>query len=134
MDCAFRGCRFVDCRLSGINWTVTQSLENPQFTECVLDDANFSEMSLVGAEWINCRARTVDFSQCDLERASFRGSQLRGAMFASARLHSTNFEGAVDVELDPETVRLSKTRLEVDAVVRLVAQLGVEVVGMSDES
>ena len=128
-DCSVRGVTFFDSKLLGINWTVLQSLSASRWERCILDGVCFQALELPKSEWIECSAREVDFSECKLKNAKFHGTQLDGANFNGADLSQTDFTRATGLALQPGHVRLSKTVIEMDALLRMAAELGLKVVG-----
>lgn len=131
VDCTVRGVSFKGCKLLGINWTLLRALEASSWEDCLLDDCCFQALPLRGTNFQQCRARMVDFSDCNLCGATFSATNLRGANFIGADLRNAQFDRAVDVDIDASTVKLHKTRLEIDAVVRLAHRMGIEVVNMT---
>lgn len=146
--CQFSSCRFVDCeltgasvpgstfnsvhfertRMMGLNFTeLHQVMLTMGFAGCVLDYSVFAGMKLARTRFVDCRMREVDFSSTQLEQAVFAGSDLRAASFNHANLVRTDFRTAIDLCFDPKLVTLSRTRIELDALVAIGAQLGLDV-------
>jgi fluoroquinolone resistance protein len=128
-DCSVRGTTFDDSKLLGVNWTVLRSLASSRWERCILDGGCFQALELEQAAWIDCSAREADFSECKLKKAKFHGTELDGANFNAADLTQTDFTRATGLSLQPGHVRLSKTLIEMDALLRLAAELGLRVVG-----
>jgi fluoroquinolone resistance protein len=128
-DCTLRGTTFIDCKLLGINWTILRSVQTTSWDRCLMDGACFQALALEGAEWTECRLRQADFSEANLRRARFHGSGLEGANFTAAQLEEADFSGASDLSLDPHHVRLKQTTVEMDAVLRMAALLGLRIAG-----
>jgi fluoroquinolone resistance protein len=128
-DCTLRGASFHDCKFLGINWTILRALEAPSWERCLLDGSCFQALELRAAEWIESRLHEVDFSDSDLRQAKFHGSQLDGSHFNGAQLEQADFSGATGLSLDPRTVRLGETRVEMDAILRMAGTLGLKLAG-----
>jgi fluoroquinolone resistance protein len=128
-DCTLRGVTFHDSKLRGINWTVLQSLATTRFERCILDDGCFQALELEAGEWLECSARDVDFGDAKLKKARFHGTKLDGASFAGADLERADFTRATGLSLHPRHVRLKQTVVEMDALLRLAAELGLKVAG-----
>jgi uncharacterized protein YjbI with pentapeptide repeats len=128
-DSMLRGVTFHDSKLLGINWTILQSLSATSWERSNLDGGCFQSLALEQSEWLECSAREVDFSECRLKKARFIGSQLDGANFNGADLSFADFTRATGVSLHPQHLRLKGTLIEMDALLRLAADLGLKVVG-----
>ena len=128
-DCTLRGVTFHDSKLLGINWTILQSLSATCWERSILDGGSFQALALEQTEWLECSAREVDFSDCKLKKAKFLGTQLEGASFNGADLSLADFTRATGLSLHPEHVRLKGTVIEMDALLRLAADLGLKVAG-----
>lgn len=148
VGCQLSNCRFVDCeltavklggstfnevqfdrcRMMGINFAdLARVILGVGFRECLMDYACFTEMQLARTEFIDCRLRDADFSGAQLERAVFGGSDLSQANFNHAALLRADFRGAEHLSFDPTLVRLGRTRIDLDALVAIGAQLGLDV-------
>jgi fluoroquinolone resistance protein len=128
-DSTVRGCAFHDSKLLGINFTILQSLSSTQWQRTNLDGACFQALELEQAEWIECSAREADFSECKLKKAKFHGSRLDGANFNGADLTQADFTGVAGLAILPQHVRLKATVIELDALLRMARDLGLEVAG-----
>ncbi|HEY4214592.1 MAG TPA: pentapeptide repeat-containing protein [Steroidobacteraceae bacterium] len=70
---AFRGVKFTDCKLVGINWTrahwqrirMSAQLE---FERCILNDSSFAGLHLPQIKMVECRIFDADFSGTDASR------------------------------------------------------------------
>lgn len=127
----FNEVRFERCRMMGINFTdLARVILDVGFRECLMDYACFAGMQLSRTEFIDCRLRDADFSNAQLERTVFGGSDLAKANFNHAALLRADLRGAENLSFDPTLVRLGRTRIDLDALVAIGAQLGLDV-GMS---
>jgi uncharacterized protein YjbI with pentapeptide repeats len=128
-DSTLRGCTFYDSKLLGINFTILRSLSSTRWQRTNLDGACFQALELEQGEWIECSAREADFSECKLSKARFDGSQLDGANFNGADLTQADFTRATGLSILPQHVRLKATVIELDALLRMAADLGLVVAG-----
>lgn len=127
----FNEVRFERCRMMGINFAdLARVILDVGFRECLMDYACFAGLQLARTEFIDCRLRDADFSNAQLERTVFGGSDLAGANFNHAALLRADLRGAKNLSFDPTLVRLGRTRVDLDALVAIGAQLGLDV-GMS---
>jgi fluoroquinolone resistance protein len=128
-DCTLRGVSFHDCRLVGINWTILRGLQSCTWQRSLLDDGCFQALELAGMEWLECQLKQVDFSDCDLRRAKFHDSRLEGATVNGARLAQADFTGVGDLSIHPQYVKLDKTIVEMEVVLRMASALGLKIAG-----
>jgi fluoroquinolone resistance protein len=128
-DSTLRGCAFHDSKLLGINFTILRSLSSCRWQRTNLDGASYQALELEQAEWIECSAREADFSECRLKGAKFQGCRLDGTNFNGADLTQADFTGATGLALLPQHVRLKGTVIELDALLRMARDLGLEVAG-----
>jgi uncharacterized protein YjbI with pentapeptide repeats len=128
-DCTLRGVTFYDSKLLGINWTVLRSLTATLWERSNLDGGSFQALELEHGEWLECSAREVDFSDCKLKKARFSGCQLDGTNFNGADLTQADFSRSSGLGLQPQHVRLKGTVIEMDALLRMAAELGLKVAG-----
>lgn len=141
-DCDFVDCDFVTCkwpesglrevrfeggRLMGIDWTGVRPFGlDLRFTGCRMDHSVFYALPLAGARFERCRLREVDFSHADLTRAVFADSDLGGASLRHANLTGADLSAARGAQVEPETCTLKNTRVAVDAVLPVLAALGLD--------
>ena len=129
---SFRGVRFVECRLLGVDWSAAATALGFRvaFEGCVLDGSSFVELSPEALEMSGCRARDVNFAGADLTGARFPGTHLEGARFQGTNLTGADFSGARDVLFDPAENRLDGTRLSLESAVDVLGVTGIAVDGM----
>lgn len=129
---SFRGVRFVECRLLGVDWTEAATALGLEivFERCVLDGSSFVGLRPERLKMVDCRAREVNFAGADLTGASFPGTSLAGARFQGTTLTRADLSGALDVLFDPAENRLDQTRLSLEAAVGVLGVAGIVVEGM----
>lgn len=128
---AFRGVRFEECKVTGLDWSRAQDLTfEVSFTDCVLDFSSFVGIRLKGLRIDGGRAHNVVFADCDLRDAKLRHVDLAGAQFTGNDLRGTDLSTSANVTLEPRTNRLHQTKLPVDAALKHLKQMGIVVPGM----
>jgi len=131
---SFRGVRFVDCRVQGVDWTDAATALGIELTfeRCILDGSSFMGMELEGLEIVECRAREVSFAGAVLRGARFPGTDLEGARFQGTDLRDVDFSDAANVVFDPTENRLGGTRLSPEGAVAVLGVSGILVDGPAD--
>lgn len=128
-DSAFRGVRFIDSRLTGVDWTQAETTLglDVAFERSILDGSSFMELEVRGLRAIQCRAEGVNFVGASLGEADFSGTDLSDCQFSGADLRGVDFGRASNVSFDPRECRLKDTRVSLEAAVGLLGRLGVVV-------
>ncbi|MCP4869106.1 MAG: pentapeptide repeat-containing protein [Proteobacteria bacterium] len=128
---AFRGVKFDECKLTGLDWSRAQDLTfEVSFHDCVLDFSSFQGVRLRKLRIEGGRAHNVIFADSDLRAARLGYVDLAGAQFTGNDLRGTDLSTSVNVVLEPRTNRLHKTKLPVDAALKHLKQMGIIVPGM----
>lgn len=129
---SFRGVRFVECRLLGVDWSPAATALGFQvrFERCVLDGSSFVKLAPEELEMVECRGRDLNFGGADLTGARFPESTLEGARFQGTDLTRADFSGATGVLFDPAENCLHQTRLSLEAAVGILDVAGIVVDGM----
>lgn len=129
---SFRGVRFVECRLLGVDWSAAATALGFRVTldGCALDGSSFVGLHAEELEMKDCRARDVNFAGADLTGARFPGTALDGARFQETDLTRADFSGATGVLFDPAANRLEETRLSLESAVAVLGVAGIVVDGM----
>lgn len=125
---AFRGVRFVDCKLTGIDWSRAHDLTfEVSFADCVLDFSAFVGMKLKGLKATGGKAHNVVFADSDLRDITFERIDLAGTSLTGNDLRGADLSTCTNVELEPNTNRLHKTGLPLDAALKHLRALGIVV-------
>lgn len=129
---SFRGVRFVECRLLGVDWSAAATALGfrVRFEGCVLDGSSFVGLAPEDLEMRECRGRDLNFAGADLTGARFPGTTLEGARFQETNLTGADFSGATNVLFDPAANRLDQTRVSLESAVGILGVAGIVVDGM----
>lgn len=129
-DSALRGARFVECKLTGIDWSHAHPLTfEVSFEDCVLDLCSFVGLRLRKLRIEGGRAHDVGFADSDLRDAVFEHVDLAGASFERNDLRGADLSTCANLVLRPDANRLRDTRLPLDAALAHLAELGIVVPG-----
>ncbi|TNE47919.1 MAG: pentapeptide repeat-containing protein [Deltaproteobacteria bacterium] len=131
-DTTFREVTFQRTKLMGVDWTLVRPLTfEVSFEDCVLSYGSFVEVRLKGTSFLHCVAKEADFTEAILEKAKFRGTTLTGATFENTVLTQADLSEAKDYTIDPRRNKLDQTQFSLEAVLRVAAQLGIQVPEMT---
>jgi fluoroquinolone resistance protein len=123
---SFRGVRFLDCKLTGIDWSRAHDLTfDVTFIGCVLDFSSFVGMRLADLKSAGGKGHDVVFADCNLRGASLADMDLAGTTFTGNDMRGTDLSTCANVVLEPNTNRLHATKLPLDASLRYLKQLGI---------
>jgi fluoroquinolone resistance protein len=121
----FRDTHFNLCKLMGLNWSETQTLTSPTFTESVLDYAIFQSLTLVEVSFKNCSMKEVDFYQANLSKANFTDAVLTQTTFNKANLTQADFRGSQDYFIDPRETNIKKAKFSMPEALALLQALEI---------
>lgn len=124
---ALHGVEFINCRLTGIDWTGVAANPAVTFDGCNLQYASFVKINLTGAAFRRCRAIEVNFIEARLQRADFDGSDLSGASFDGCDLQEADFSRATGFFADPAKNRIKKARINAATAGLLAESLGFRI-------
>ncbi len=145
--CAFTGCRFTgcdlslmqprhttfqdtyftDCKLVGVDWTLTRGRAEVKFplgvgfTRCILDYAAFFGLSLAGVTFADCTARETDFREANLTGAKLCGMDCTGALFHHTNLTRADLTDAHDYTIDPTANTITRAIFSLPDALALLA-------------
>lgn len=145
--CAFAGCRFTgcdlsliqprnttfqdthftDCKLVGVDWTLTRGRAEVKFplgvgfTRCILDYAMFFGLSLAGVTLTDCTARETDFREANLTGAILRGTDFVGSLFHHTNLARADLTGAHEYTIDPAANTVTRAIFSLPDALALLA-------------
>jgi len=106
---SFRGVRFIDTKLSGIQWADASIPLDVNFNRCLMNYSGFIKVDLRNTEMIECQLKEADFSEANLTKANCLGSDFSGARFSNTNLTRTNFTNATNYAIHPQGNKLCKT-------------------------
>lgn len=106
---SFRGVRFVDTKLSGIQWADASIPLDVHFNRCLMNYSGFIKVDLRNTEIVECQLKEADFSEANLTKANCSCSDFSGARFSNTNLTRTNFTNATNYSIHPHGNKLFKT-------------------------
>jgi fluoroquinolone resistance protein len=121
----FRGPKFVDSKLMGVNWTQASTFLGPAFKDCLLDYSLFQSMNLKSVIFKDCKMSEVDFYEAQCMKASFCGSSLYGSTFNGANLSEADFRGATEYSINVKETTVGKAKFSMPEAVSLLSALNI---------
>jgi len=92
-DVVIRNAYFERCRMTGATLAGAK-LNEVQFVDCVLDDANFRMLEGVFVRFVDCSMVMIDLYGAKLDRSAVVRSNLRGADFTNAFCKDVDLRGS----------------------------------------
>ncbi len=130
LDCSFREVFFVDCRLSGVDWTRLRREPGlpPEidFERCSLDYGDFSRLDLRDRSLVECSLREAVLNRTLLQGANCCGSDFHRTNFVACDLRGADFRTARNYIIDPTSNRLAGAKFSLPGVFGLLSGFGIE--------
>jgi fluoroquinolone resistance protein len=123
---AFQDVAFVDCKVTGVDWTSAARFSGVSFERCVLDQCAFVGMDLRKLPLRGCRLREVVFAEADLSEADLRGADLQDAQFVRTKLGKADLRGARGYSIDARTNEVRGMKASLPDAAGLLLALGID--------
>lgn len=124
----FRNVLFNDCKITDVDFSgCNRSLFSVEFTDCILDHANFNGARVAFTKFTDCSLQSVDFREADLSGALFENCDLIHARFGNSILEATDFRSAYHFEIDPNLNRIRNALFSDRNVQGLLCGFGVDI-------
>jgi uncharacterized protein YjbI with pentapeptide repeats len=117
----FKRCVFSSCRAVGFALANAVAAENLRFEDCNLRSASLVGLDLRRLKLTNCIADDADFTQSNLTDANFQGTSLAEARFFKNDLSRADFRSAKSYAFDPATCKLAGAKFSFPEVLGLLA-------------
>lgn len=132
-NCVFNNVGFIDCKVSGINWTEAAwpriKLTSPiHFEKCDLSHATFFGLYLSGINIVECRAHNVDFREANLTEANLSHTDFTDSMFINTDLSTADFTFATNYRIDLASSKITKAKFTLPEATALLYGLDIELV------
>lgn len=125
---SLRGVFFTKCNFTSVNFAMTdQVIYEFNFTDCLLDYAQFYALKLKKMQFINCSMVAVDFMASDLTEVVFDNCNLRRAVFIDTIANKANFSTSYDYIIDPEKNKLKKAQFSIEGLKGLLMKYDIVV-------
>lgn len=117
--------KFVDSKLSGINWSSPSGVFSASFSGCVMDNCAFTAINLSKYRFSNCSFRDASFMETKLAHAVFDECDLRNCMFHNADLSHADFSTSYNYFINAQANRLHKTIFSLPEAVSLLSNFDI---------
>ncbi len=126
-NCVFRGVRFENSKLIGINWTDAETVMHLEFRHCHLSFGNFEDLDLRKSIFEDCIAREVEFARANLMAVNAQRTDFRGANFQRSNLTKADFRGAQEYSIRADENTLKDARFSLPEAISLLYGLGIHI-------
>lgn len=116
---------FKESKLTGINWSDCNSLEEINFNNCKLDYSVFQNLDLRDLSASNSSFREVDFSGSKLIKSRFIDCDLLASVFSGSNLEDADFSGSGPLLLDPKFTKLKNTKIDLSEASEILKTIGL---------
>lgn len=114
---SFQETSFSNCKLMGLRFEdCNQFLFTVSFTGCLLNLSTFYKMKLKNTRFTNCSMQDVDFTETDLTAAELYNCNLLQAVFDNSILEKADLRTAINFSIDPERNKLKKAKISATAL------------------
>ena len=125
---AFRGTVFKNCKMIGIDWSVSSSPLLAEFFDCDLSYASFAHIDLSQGKITRCKAHEVYFWETNLTQADFSGTDFQDSQFKDSNLTKADFSTARSYTISPNANVLKEAKFSLPEAVSLLNHLGIVLV------
>ena len=116
----FRGVKFIDTKLTGIQWPDAAMPLDVSFIRCLLNYCGFIAVDLRNTKMFDCQIKEADFTEANLSKADCSYSDFLGARFINTNLTRANFTNATNYSIHPHGNKLCKTKFSLPEVLSLL--------------
>ena len=125
-------CKFVNCRLTGINWSELLpegSFADPIETlqECRLKYNTFTDMNFRKFSFTGNEITESMFAECELNESRFKGCKLDRTEFYRCDMQKSDFRDASGYQVDVLSCKLKNAAFSFPEAINLLGSLGVRV-------
>lgn len=112
---------FNDCKLMGIDWTLTSKPLRAVFTNCILSDSSFFSLDLTGSKIANCKAHNVDFERTNLSKSDCSSTDFLSSKFSQTNLIGADLRDARNYYINPAVNKIKKAKFSYPEVLTLLS-------------
>jgi uncharacterized protein YjbI with pentapeptide repeats len=126
-DCFFITCKFTDCKLIGIDWTIAREPFRADFSGCRLDNSVFYKLDLRMAKITECSLISADFESANLSKAKLNGCDMSGCKFINTNLSGADFRDAINYAVNPQANNIRSARFSLPEAITLLNYLDITI-------
>lgn len=125
---AFKDVTFTDCKLLGLHFNnCNPFLFQLTLNHCNLKLASFYSLKLKSSRFSNCILEDVDFTDADLTGISFQNCDFKKAIFDNTLLEKADFRTAKNYTIDPNKNKITKAKFSYPSVLGLLDTFKIEI-------
>ena len=125
---SFKDVQFIQCKLFGLKFEEANSfLLAFRFEASSLNFSSFYKLKVKSTTFSNCTLQEVDFSGTDLSDASFDNCDFRGSTFDGTILKNVNFRTSFNFSIDPSRNQLTKAKFSKENCLGLLDHLKIDI-------
>lgn len=108
---AFQNNHFSHCKLLGLSFArCNPFLLSFRFDDCLMGMVSFYNLKLKGTVFTNCQLQEADFTATDFSQAIFNNCDLHLATFDATNLEKADLRTAFNYSIHPDKNKLKKAR------------------------
>lgn len=124
---------FTECKLIGVDWTKANwpsfHLDaDIQFSQCLLNDSSFFELTLHELKVEQCKLKDVDFRGGDFTDSAITYCDLSGSLFMRTNLQGVDFTESTGFSIDLLENKLNRAKFTRLEALALLDSLDIELV------
>ena len=128
LRCNFRDAKFVECRMSGADFSgVSRLAVSFAFEKSNLSYASFIRTKLREMRFSACNLNEAYFDEADISSSVFDRCEMERTSFYQTNLEKVDFSTSFNFTIDPASNRLKKAVFSVDGLRGLVSHLNIVV-------
>lgn len=126
--CTLRDVCFIDCKMTGVNFTELNRLSNSlAFKKSNMDYVNFVGVKMHKAKFTDCNLNEAYFDDADIASSVFDKCDLTRTSFFRTNLEKVDFYTSSNFTIIPTDCRLKKTIFSEQELRGLVSHLDIEI-------
>lgn len=126
--CRLQNVRFEDCKLVGLEFhKCDKTFFCVTFQQSILMACNFSELKMKKTSFSHSKLKECYFNSTQLLESNFQQTDLAGTLFHHCDLSKTDFRGAINYAIDPQTNNLKKAVFSSPEVLALLSFFDIKI-------
>lgn len=116
---------FKNCKLIGLDWTVTRPPLKINFESCKLNHSSFVGRDLRGTKWIDCELNDIDFAEANMSSLVFHSCDFLRSKFVRTNLMCADFSESVNYNLNPVDNKIQGAVFSAPEVLNLLESFNI---------
>ncbi|WP_027418300.1 pentapeptide repeat-containing protein [Crocinitomix catalasitica] len=125
---AFQSVKFEGCKMLGLHFEYANPFGMSfSFSHCQLNHSSFYKLKLPRITINFCNLEGVDFTEATLIGADFGASDFKMARFDRTNVEKSDFRGATNYQIDVENNRIKGSKFNLDEVSGLLTKYNLKI-------